>query len=135
MRLALQDDSVHSENRTFFGLAWEKLLTSHGTRNNIANQRITFRQISGKVHLFPFIALFNPETGETKVTPYCIGSDEVDLSISRLNVDIFGVLLLSELFKAKRRAVLIDMGEHMCILISSEPFVFPIKSEWLACGH
>ena len=54
---------------------------------------------------------------------------------SRLNVDIFGVLLLSELFKAKRRAVLIDMGEHMCILISSEPFAFPIKSEWLACGH
>jgi hypothetical protein len=54
---------------------------------------------------------------------------------SRLNVDILGMLFLSELFKAKRRAVLIDMSEHMCILISSQPFIFPVKSEWFACGH
>lgn len=126
---------MHSEDRTFFGLAGEKLFTSHCTCYNIANEWISFRQISRKVHLFPFIALFNAEAGETKVTTDCVGADEVDLSICRLNVDIFRMLFLRKLFKAKRSAVLIYMSQHMCILVSTQPFIFPIKPERFTRGH
>ena len=53
----------------------------------------------------------------------------------RLNVDIFRMLFLRKLFKAKRSAVLIYMSQHMCILVSTQPFIFPIKPERFTRGH
>jgi len=52
-----------------------------------------------------------------------------------LNIDVLGVLLLSELCETKRVAVLINVSKHVSILISSKPLVLPVKTKGLAIAE
>ena len=48
-----------------------------------------------------------------------------------LSVDVLWVLLLAELLHAERCAVGIDVVQHVSILVTSQPLVFPVESQWL----
>lgn len=52
--VGLEDDSVHAINGpTVLVLAWEELLTAHGTRHDVTHQGISLGQVSREIHLLP----------------------------------------------------------------------------------
>ena len=55
----LQNDSVHSENRSIFTATREEFFTADRTCNNVANKRVSFRQICGEVHFLPLISFLD----------------------------------------------------------------------------
>jgi hypothetical protein len=61
--------------------SWEKFLAPDSAGYNVADQRISFWQIRGKVHFFPFVLLFNAQTRKAEIRPNGIRSHEVDLAI------------------------------------------------------
>ena len=48
-----------------------------------------------------------------------------------LNVNVLRVLLLGELLHAENAAVVVQVKEHVRILITPQPLVLPVKPEWL----
>ena len=50
-------------------------------------------------------------------------------------VDVLGVLLFGELWHAEVLSILFQVGEHVGVLVSAEPLIFPIKSEGLTCAQ
>jgi hypothetical protein len=77
----LQYDSVHSEYRTVFTSAREKLLTTDSTSNDIAHKRIALGQICCEIHLLPFISFFDSEAREAKIWPNRVCTNKINLSI------------------------------------------------------
>ena len=64
-----------------------------------------------------------------------ISSDEI-IGFKRvltlwLKVDVLRMLLFAHFVHAKGRLIRINIVQHVGILISSQPFVFPVKSEGL----
>ena len=50
----------------------------------------------------------------------------------RLNIDVLGVLFLSKFSEPKSLAVLIYVGQNMCVLITTQPFILPVESQRLS---
>ncbi len=83
---------MHSIDRAWLTVRRKQLFTSDRTCNNIANQRVTFRQVSCEVHLLPLVTLLYAESWEAEVRTYSVSSDEINLSMVWLNVDIIRML-------------------------------------------
>ena len=49
----------------------------------------------------------------------------------RFEIDVLRVLLLWHLMHSKGCTVTVNIVEHVGVLISAQPLVFPIKSQWL----
>ena len=52
-----------------------------------------------------------------------------------LNVDVLGMLLLLKLFEAKLCTILINVREHVGVLIAAKPFILPVKAHRLSGHH
>jgi len=83
--LNLGNDCVHAVNwwTTLANSLREQLGASDGTRNNVADEGVSLRQVSGKVHLLPFVLFLDSEAWKTEIRSNSVRSHEVDLSIYR----------------------------------------------------
>lgn len=72
---------VHPVYRSILIRSWEKFLAPDSAGYDVADQRISFWQIRGEVHFFPFVLLFYAQTRKAEVRPNSIRSHEVNLAI------------------------------------------------------
>lgn len=49
----------------------------------------------------------------------------------RLNINVLGVLLLTELLHAEYLRVHVQVVEHVSVLVAPQPFIFPVKADRL----
>lgn len=49
----------------------------------------------------------------------------------RLDVNVLWVLLLCELLHSKYLRVVVKIIEHVRVLVAAQPFIFPVKADWL----
>jgi hypothetical protein len=47
----------------------------------------------------------------------------------RLNINVLGVLLLTELLHTKYLRVHVQVVEHVSVLVAPQPFIFPIEAD------
>lgn len=71
-----EDYSVHSVDGARLASMCEELLTTHSTCNDVADHRVTLRQVRGEVHFFPeivsagnlpLVLLFNSKPWKSEV--------------------------------------------------------------------
>jgi len=58
---------VHSENWSVFFSSLKEFFAANCTRNYVADERITLRQVRGEIHFFPFVPLFYAETRKSEI--------------------------------------------------------------------
>lgn len=122
---------MHAIHRTRFASRGKKFLATNCTCHNVANEWIAFWKVCSEIHFLPLVAFLNAKPWKTKIRADCVGSYEVDLPIFRLDVDILRMLLFVHLFHVEHRRVVIKIVEHVRVLVSSKPFVLPIKADRL----
>jgi len=66
-RLQLQDHSVHSIDRTRLAAWGEELFAPYSAGHNVADERVTFGQVSREIHFLPFISFLYSKSRKTKV--------------------------------------------------------------------
>jgi len=128
-RLQLQDDGVHSVHWRAFAARGEKLLATHRAGHDVADEGVAFGQIGGEVHFFPLVALFDAEAGEAEVGADGVGADEVHLAVFWLDIDIFWVLLFAEHLHAEYLRVILNVVEHVGVLVAAQPLVLPVEAD------
>lgn len=79
--LYLKNYCVHPVYRSILIRSWEKFLAPDSAGYDVADQRISFWQIRGEVHFFPFVLLFYAQTREAEVRPNGISTYEVYLAV------------------------------------------------------
>ena len=47
----------------------------------------------------------------------------------RLDIDVFGVLLLSELEHAESTRIQVNVVQHVCVLVPAQPLVLPVEPD------
>lgn len=55
--------------------------------------------------------------------------NEKDHLTFRLDVDVFRVLLLGQHLHPEHFRVVLDIVQHVCVLITSQPFVLPVETD------
>ena len=91
--LQLENDSVHAVDGAWLAACRKKLLAAHCAGHDVAYKGVALREVSGEVHLFPFVSLLDSEPREAEVGADGVRPYEVDLAILGLGVNVFWVLL------------------------------------------
>jgi len=101
----LQDNCMHSINWAVINTSRKVFFAFHGTSNNVANERVFLRQVSGEVHLLPLEPLPNAQPWEAKVWADRGSFNEIKKTILRINVYALRMHLLIVFFNPECLAI------------------------------
>ena len=91
-----------------------------------------------KFIFFHLQRFFIPKRGNPKsepiefaLTKYICPSENIkksDVLTLWLDVDVLGMLLLTKFLHVENSYVVVNVVEHVCVLVTAQPFLFPIES-------